>query len=351
MRRIIIGLLALAVVAFMAWKLYGNKKEINHAAAFKEKIENIQVDVIEAKKVPLGEEKRYLGVLSPFREVELGSETVGKIVEQYVEEGDRVQKGQLLAKVDDELLKIKLTTEEAQLEKAATDMARFENLSKEEATSDMTLKQMQLAHKVAESQVKSTRDQIEKTNIKAPFSGVLTSKTFEAGTVISRDAKLGTISDVSSLKMSVMIPENEINLLKIGQKVAIFSDAVPNQTFTGEITLISVKADDSHNYKVEATVTQADKSGLKAGMYASLAVSISYADEGILIPRSALVGSVKSPQVFRVVDGKAALGNVSIAETFGDQIRISQGLNEGDWVVTSGQVNLSDGISVQANKK
>jgi RND family efflux transporter MFP subunit len=165
----------------------------------------------------------------------------------------------------------------------------------------------------------------------------------------SPNANLGTITDISNVKLVAMIPESDILKFQKGQSIKVSADALPDKEFEGSITQISVKADAAHNYKIEITVP--NSSGLiKAGMYGTIKGKNSQKQNKLLIPRAALVGSVKQPQVFVAESGVAKLRNIVIGNSFGNNLEIVSGLKEGESVIATGQLNLQDGTTIKIDK-
>ncbi len=360
MRRIIIITLVVAILAFFAFRLYSNKTEIDNAATYRETIANVPVQVSKVAFMPIDYEYAYLGSFAPVREVGFGGETQGKIVQIFVQEGDFVGQGQVIAKIDDEKLLIRLSAEQVSLEntkasyqKLNRDLQRYENLKEANAVSDigfeqskLTERQAELNSKAAEIAIRNTQKDISQTNITAPISGYLTEKRFEVGTIVGNGTLLGTITDISNVKLVAQIPEADILKFQKGQKVKITADVIADKEFEGTIGQISVKADASHNFKVEILVNNAENI-IKAGMYGKLKGNSTQKQNRLVIPRSSLVGSVKQPQVFVAEDGVAKLKDVVIGSSYGDLLEIVSGLKEGEMVITTGQLNLENGTTIK----
>ncbi|NJO00420.1 MAG: efflux RND transporter periplasmic adaptor subunit [Bacteroidia bacterium] len=347
-KKIIFTVSALALLVFVFVKLASNKKEINAAAAYKETKENIAVEVITAQRSTYYAALQYTGTFKPFKETNFGAESQGKLTEVYIEEGDYVKSGQLLAKINDELLSVKLAAEQAQLEKAKVDLERQKNLSKDNATTDAMLKQMELGYALAQTAVASTQKQIAMTRITAPISGLITMETIEKGSIVAPGVPLGTITDVSQLKLEVLIPENQIKTIKKGSRITVMSDVYPDQIFTGTINLIAVKGDQNHNFKVEILVANSNSNfPLKAGMFASIQANSSEQVTNFLIPRSAVVNQNGETKVFVAQNGKAVARTIQTNGLIDDNMQVISGIEEGEQVIITGVNNLKDGITIK----
>lgn len=403
MRKVIPILIGLVLAGLAAFTLYKNKKEIDQAAVQKEEKMVIPVNVESVSKQTIGSAFSYIGTYMPNREVPIGAESQGKILQVMVKEGDFVKQGQVLAKIDDEMLKLKLQAEQAALEtqklglitaengvktaqaailtaqtvlnKAKTDVQRFENLAKENATTDiavqnaklgvtqaesglnqaeMALRQSQMGVeqarfgvKSAEIQIKTTEDMIENTRILAPISGVVTARNFDVGAMVGPGVPLGMVTDVSQLKLTVMIPEADVLKFKEGQTVSVMTDIYNGVKFAGRVSLISVKSDNAHGYKVEVAVNNSSSNPIKAGMYGRLMGEGSAGKAGLFIPRNVIVGDIKTPTVFVAQGSKAIMRKVTLGASSGDWLEVAEGLVEGEKLITSGQVNLEDGSPIE----
>ena len=346
-KKIIFSVIAIALLIATFVVLSSNKKEIESAASYLETRENIPVEVITAQKKTYAGQLSFTGTFNPVREVSFGAETQGKVKRVYVEEGDYVKAGQLIANIDNELLQVKLQGEEAQLKKAEEDLRRYENLMKDSATSEVQLKQARLNHTLAKTAVKNTREQISKTSIAAPMSGYLTAKNFEEGAIVSPGSPIGTITNIDRLKFSASVPEEQMMQMKVGQNVKVKADIYPDTTFEGLISQIAVKGDGSHNFKIEAVVENNEEYPLRAGMYGNLMTDTESQVTNFLIPRSALINESGQSTVFLAKNDKAVLTEVTKGNLRGDQVAITSGLEEGNRVVVRGAENLTDGITLQ----
>jgi RND family efflux transporter MFP subunit len=139
--------------------------------------------------------------------------------------------------------------------------------------------------------------------------------------------------------------------LQKGQKVKVSADIYPDMTYSGSIANISPKGSITHTYPIEITIANTGKNPLKAGTYVTVQVDLGKDGTSLMIPRDAIVSSVKDPSVYVVNNGVAQLTKISTGQNHDTYLTVTSGLNAGDLVVTNGQINLSDGtqISVISN--
>jgi len=335
----VIGVL-LAIIGVFGFILFNNKKEIDARAAVKTENKEVTVTVAQAARANLSEGLEMIGTFEPYKQITLVSEIHGKVVKVGIEEGSMVQAGSFIAQTDNELIRAELMVAEAAYQQAQRDIVRFENLRRGEATTDVKVEEARLALKNAEARLTSVKKQLRNTTITAPIPGTLTKRHFEKGSVILPGTQLVQIVDISRLKLRINVPEKDVFKYRKGEKIALNTDVYPGKTFSGTISLVGVQADEAHSYPVEVLVTNAEPHPLKAGMYGRASLDNAVKTSVLTIPRVALVGSVKNPQVYVVEGRQARLRDIQVGASSDQLIEVVSGLKEGDAVVTSGQVNL-----------
>jgi RND family efflux transporter MFP subunit len=133
---------------------------------------------------------------------------------------------------------------------------------------------------------------------------------------------------------------------RVGQQVNVFADVYANKPFAGKVSNISVKADASHNFKVEVLIQNNSSNPLMAGMYGSVKLENSKTLNALSIPRKALLGSSKSPKVFVVKNGKAKIISFTAGTSDGEFIEVIDGLSKNDQIVVKGQINIQNNSNV-----
>lgn len=349
MKRVItIVIVAVVLVGLVVWKLKTNQKEVKSKIF----INDVKAAVLVKTGYPtthsFESSLSFLGTFEPSRQNTIGSDANGKLVSIRFEEGDQVRQGQLLAKVDDDMLQLQLQNAEVGLEGQKNDDRRYSNLEKENAVSGVQVEKTRLGVKSGELQKKQIQKQIKSTSIVAPYSGVVTRKMIDLGSFVGQGTPLFELTDISSLKLTVNVPERDVLKFSLGQAVSIRADIYGDRDFTGKITNISVVADRAHNFKVQITVPN-PKRELMAGMYGSVRLKNNASVTRLAVPRVALVGSSKNPQVYVVRNKVAHLTTFTAGTADGDYIEVVSGIQKGDEIVVKGQVNLQDKANVKTN--
>ena len=348
MKRLFIFLGIIAVLGLTAAKLLSNKEKTEQKVYIPDPDPKVGVKVAVAELRDLSQESGFLGSFNPNRKAEIRPQASGEIVKLNVEVGQHVAAGQLIAKIDDEQLHYQVEALQVTLEGYQNDLKRYEALVKGDATPAVNVERTQLSIRSTQAQIKQLNKQIKNTSITAPFGGIITAKMVEKGSVVSQGTPIAEITDISSLKLVVNIPEKSVNEFRTGKGIPVHTDVYPHANFNGRVTMVAAQGDEAHNYPVEITVQNSATNPLKAGMYGSIASDSKVKGEALAVPRQAIMGSAKQPQLYVVENGKAALRDVSVGATTNEYYEITKGLKAGDRVVTSGQINLQNGTSVIA---
>jgi RND family efflux transporter MFP subunit len=345
-RILIISAISIGLVALIVVKLLSNKEKV----AGKIYIHDTSAPVLVEDTIPgmhtFDNALSFMGTFEPNRQNSIGSDASGKIVQISVKEGDYVTAGQVLAKVDNEYLLLQLQNLEVTIEGQKKDDERYTTLSASQAIPEVQAEKNKLALESLEIQKKQLQKQINSATIKAPFSGVITKKFIDLGSVVGPGVPLFEITDVSSLKLTVYVPEAEIMKFTKSQKVNVSADIYTGRTFDGTITNIAVQADKSHNFAVQVTVSNSDKA-LMSGMYGNMSVNNQESKDALAIPRSALIGSTQNPQVYVIKNGKAMLTSFQAGISDGTHIEVARGIEKNDRIVIKGQVNLQNNSNVK----
>ena len=305
------------------------------------------VTVDKAVKQDVSEHLSLVGTVIANNDVNIVSETQGKVTGLYMKVGDYKSGGSVLVQVDDELKKAAYMSAEANYEKTKKDYERFQELYKTKSTTDAQLDAAKLAYSVAESQYIIAKRQYNDTKITTPISGLVTMRNVDVGTMVQPGMVVANVVDISKLKVKVNVAEEDAFKLKVGDKVEVTTDVYPGVTLTGHVETISAKGDDAHTYPVEIVIVNEKNHPLKAGMFARINFTSFLKDNSLTIPRDALVGSIRNPQVYVVENGVAKLHDLVISGEVNKKVLVLNGLHEGDEVVVSGQNTLSDDVKVK----
>ncbi|MBR8770022.1 efflux RND transporter periplasmic adaptor subunit [Porphyromonas levii] len=286
------------------------------------------------------------GVLEAAHDLSFVSDMGGRVMQIYANEGDQVQKGKVLIQLDAETLRADVESTRVAYEAAQKDYERFKNANAQGGVTDQQLAAIHTQMVAAESRYIASRRRLSDASIKAPMSGKIYKRYVEVGSFLNPGAKLFDIIDDSQLKVNGYLTEKQRLGVTKGQAVVVTSDLYPGKTIAGEVTFVSDKADRSLNFPVEVTITEKERD-LLPGMYVGISFGNEAQKTGILIPRSAISGSVKDASVYVVQNGVATKKPIVAGGIIGNRIEVLEGLQQGDSIVIAGLINITNGTPVK----
>ncbi len=354
MKKTLIYIVVAAVlIGLAAWKIADNKTKQNaEVAEVAKQVDKINVNIVDVKYEHINTDYTANGNFIPKQETNQSSEISGRIISVLVKEGSRVGAGQTLAYIKKDAIEVDMTQANNNLQNAIIDNQRYENAYKTGGVTKQQVDNSRLQLKNAQAAVRAQNVKINDTRVTAGISGIINKKMVEPGAVVSPGTPLFEIVNINSLKLSVLVDESQIGKLQIGQSVNINVNVLPEDTFTGRISFIAPKSDESLNFPVEIEVPNDGK--LKAGMYGTAVFKTSNgggSEQSMLtVPAEAFVNGVSSGQLFLAQNGVAKLTKVQVGKVYGDKVEILSGLKPGDQVITSGQINLDNGSKINIIK-
>lgn len=348
MKRSYLWIFLTICVLAIAWKLYQNKEQSKREAALAQVTRAfVPVEVAPVQAEVLANTLEANGIFLPAKEMFVISETQGRVVEVYKNKGEWVQEGDLIAKVDDELLNTELEATQANIAKLKKDRDRLGNLIEGEAVAKNKIEDIELGLLAAEAKEKALKKQIANTSLKAPMSGTLGLRFIERGSVIGPGIQVAQITNLEKLFLMVKVTERDVLHVRKGQLVSVVADVYPGQSIPGKVTNIGLRADNAFNYDVEIEVPNPKNAPLRAGMHAQARFTFDANRQGLTVPRKAIAGSLQDAKVYVVKDSVAKLRRVELGIVYGNKVEVRSGLEKDELVVVAGQFNLSDGVQVE----
>ncbi|MEO8400046.1 MAG: efflux RND transporter periplasmic adaptor subunit, partial [Ignavibacteriaceae bacterium] len=284
--------------------LLNNKSKLQ-AKSKNEKIEAYPVKVVPVERKNTEKSLELVGTIEANNDVAIISEAQGKVVGVYAKVGDYKTKGSTIIQLDNELKLAAFKTAEVNYEKAKKDFERYEALYQQKSVTDAQRENIKLALQSAEAQYIVAKREYNDTKITTPISGVITSRIVDVGNYVQKASPVANVVDIAKLKVKLNVSEKDAFQLKEGDKVEVKTDVYQGLTFNGKIETISDKGDEAHTYPVEISIPNNKEHPLKAGMFGTVSFSSKSNSPKLLIPRDALLGSIKDPQVYVVQNGIA----------------------------------------------
>lgn len=349
MKKIIWIIAGVAIVGLVIFKLVSNKKTTENRVYQYDKEKPIAVSVDTIRLQNIVDAGNYTGTFEPNKETKISADIQGKINAVLVDIGSYVSKGQTLIQLDNSLLKLQLQTIEVQIEGLEDDVNRYTILTEADAVQGVQLEKARLGLKSAKVQKATLLEQISKTSVKAPFNGVVTAKLNEEGGFAAPGIPLLQITDISTIRFTVNVPENDLVKFQNNQTYKISADVFPDIPLSGKVTMIGSKANMGNSFPIQFQVVNTKNQSIKSGMFGKVSLSESKQEQGILIPTSAITEENGKAKVYLVKNGKAVLQAITTSKTIGNKTLVSSGLNQGDIIITNGFIKLFDGANISIN--
>lgn len=361
--KIVVGLLV-AVCAIVGYRIYSNIQADRARAAKMSQSRSVAVVTAKPVRQTIVPKLHFSGSLDPEWQAEVASKVDGRLQKVYVREGDRVEKGQVLAVLeqvdtDADLMNAKgsFLDAETNLRKAETDLARYEKLYATGAVSQQVVDDYRFARdnaaaklQAASGNLQSMESKSAATVVTAPENGIVAKRYYQEGYYAKAGTPLFAIADISMLKTTIHIPEGQVTGVKVGNEADITLPAYPGKKLVGKITRIAPVADlPAHTFAAEVSVDNSE--GLLAGVYANVSL-IGEARENVLtIPMHAVVMRDDQQTVF-VADDKGVVQRRVLSIGYSDDklAEVLSGLTEQDTIVTEGHNKLREGSKINLEK-
>ena len=349
-------LVAVAVVA--ALKAYGRATP-EPAAQAPVQAATLTVSVEKVSSQTITSSVSATGTVAAWQEATIGAEESGlRLTDVLVKEGDHVKARDVVARLDDSLLKAQLAEQkaavaqaQATLDSALSAAARADKLLASNAVSAETAEDKATAVKTgkagveqAEAAAERLQAELDRTTIRAPFDGIVSSKPAVTGSIVQAGTELMKIVRDGRLEVGVLVPEKDLAAISAGQAATI-ADA-SGRTFSGSVSSIAETVN-STTRLATVYVAIGEGSGLKPGMFARVSIQTA-SSRRLSVAEAALVWHDGKPAVFTVDDaGKVSARPVTTGTRQNGRVAIESGLSEGDDVVVAGSGFLSDGNLVR----
>lgn len=306
---------------------------------------SVDITIAETQKVEKQIEVNGSVLANDF--VELHPEVNGRITFLQIPEGKLITAGTIIAKLNDADLQAQLSKANAQLELAVINEKRNKQLLAikgiNQSDYDASLQQV----KSLQADVAYTKSLIEKTIVKAPFTGQIGLRQVSVGAYINTATTIATIQKLDQLKLDFTIPEVYASYVSVGKKVAISTAASNGANITGTIAAIEPQIiATSRNLKVRTSF----KGKILPGAYAKVYLEESNAKPSIMVPSNVIIPDSKSKQVVVVKNGQAKFVNVETGYRTQTAVEITKGLQVGDSVIVAGMLFVKEGSKLKIGK-
>lgn len=299
------------------------------------RLTNVEVLTLEPR--PLTKYSTFMGQIEPAERAKLSAEVAGTVEWAEVGEGASVKKGEVLIKIETRRLKLNFDLARSNYELAADEYRREAELFKQNLSNQSKLTQAKNRMEVSKVQMQLAQLDLEKSQVAAPFDGVVANKKVDRGDYLAKGAPLLEVLSLSKVKAKVNVPEQQIGQVSQGGQVSVSLDALPGRSFEGEISSVGLQADtQSRSFPVEVTLAN-EKRKLLAGMLARVKMVTLEQKGQVIIPRDAVMEDEKGSYVFVFSGSRVVRRPVKPGASLGEELQIEQGLDFGEKLVVVGQ--------------
>ena len=287
----------------------------------------------------------YTSTVQSYVKNNIAPQSGSRIKSIKVDVGDFVNKGQILAEMD----QIQLQQAELQMQNKEVEYKRLKGLYEVGGLSKSDLDAIELAYEVSKTQYENL---LENSILRSPFTGVITARNYDVGDMYAMSAPLFTVEQIVPVKLLVAISESEYSKVKKGDKVEVVADALAGKVFDGKIRKIYPTIDPATRTFTAEVVVNNSKRELRPGMFARVTVNFGV-NNNVVIPDIAVVKQQGSGERFVYVlneDGTVSYQKVVLGRRMGAEYEVLEGISDGATVVTGGQIRLKDGVKVAVNE-
>jgi RND family efflux transporter MFP subunit len=327
--------------------------------------------ILVAVSTPLSNEQKSVlasGQVESAQTANISTRVMGTITNLYVKAGEVVRKGQVLATISDEDIKAKrsqtnalIAEVEASFASAKKDYDRFNNLYKQQSATAKELDNVTLQYNSAIARLTAARQMKNEINamlsystLTAPFSGVVTQKLAEVGSISNPGMPILTIEQNGILQVSATVAESDINNLRLNDVATVIVKS-SGKTFKGKVTQINPSSQfTGGQYIIKISIPETEKAGLYSGMFVSVDIPLKTGDavssDVVTIPSSALVNRDELIGIYTVSNANTALLRwIRAGKKYGDNVEVLSGLSKDEKFILSSESKLYNGAPVKTN--
>ncbi len=358
----IVAIVVIAFTAMIAYRIYANLAANKERAGRVTQGRAVAVEVNKVGRHDIQPVLSFSANLEPFWTADLSPKVDGRIAALFVDEGDRVAAGTVVASLDTDELLPQVTQAEgsvyvarANLEQAELDLKRAIPLAQQGAISAQALDTAKIKRDLAIGQLRSAegtlaqlRARFGNANVVAPRDGVITKRYLQAGTYARTGTAIVSLADLSAMLVKASVGEAEISQLKLGTAATVKVGALGDRPFAGKVTRLTPAASlPVRTFTAEVTVPNADGL-LLAGMFARVEIAGDVRKNVVAVPESALVLREDQKSVYVVMNGNKVQQRIlKLGYIGGGWAEVLDGLKEGELIVTGGQNKLRDGATIE----
>ncbi len=307
---------------------------------------SLPVKAVPARIGTVNNDITAVGTLLANESVMIRPEVAGRVVAIHFNEGQSVAAGARLVSLDAAEVQAQLAASTADERLNAQRAERAAELYKKNFISQQALDDAREAYKKATARRQEDGARLAKTEIRAPFAGMVGLRQVSAGAYLKAGEDIVRLDKIDVVKLDFRVPEVYLGQIRKDQPVGVRVDAFPNETFTGRVYAVETTVDEKTRTMLLRARVSNPGGKLRPGMFARVTLELGSNSNAILVPEQAVVPRGDRNFVFRVVENKARLTEVTLGTRSPGVVEVKSGLSAGELVVTDGQLRLQDGSLV-----
>jgi membrane fusion protein (multidrug efflux system) len=308
----------------------------------------VPVQVMQIKDTSKQQSIAAVGTIIAPEMADISASVDGHITKILFNNGETVQKQDVLIKLDSATEKANLAKATAKAQSSKLQYERNNELIAQHMISDQDLDSSKAQYLQDQADVNTAQAALDKRSIKAPFAGTVGETKVSVGDYITAGQPLVNIVGQEALRVDYSIPENMLGEIKIGDKVLLHAEIDPQQKITAQLSFIAPSVNpDTHTINCQATITTANTENLRAGMFVNVKQLINSKQNLLMIPEDTIVSANGQTVVYKIKNGSALAVPVKTGIHQKGMVQILNGLQPGDSIISSGQGQVSDGQKIK----
>src|SRR5438477_3133473 len=306
----------------------------------------VAVEAVKVAVQPMPQSITAVGSLRSDESITVRPEVAGRISEILFKEGQRVARGSTLIRLDPSVNRAEVEQGRANLKLAKSKYDRAVDLAKSNFISGQARDEAENNLRVAEAGVQLAEARLAKTEIKAPFSGIIGLRVVSLGDYVKEGSDIVNLESSDPLKVDFRVPEVYLKQIQVGQTLHVSLDAIPGKTFEGKVFAVNPLVDAAGRAIVIRALVRNPDTSLRPGMFARVRLITRNLQDALAVPEQAIVPQGDDQYVFKITDGRAMRVKVEVGQRRDGKVEIVKGLEPTDMVVTAGHLKIRDGVPV-----
>lgn len=308
-----------------------------------------QVIAAKAERQPVSETLSLVSTIAANEMVEIKSETDGSVAEINFTEGQPVEKGRLLIRLDDSKLASAAAEAEANFKLTRANYERSQELLRSKLVSSQEFDLVSSQFQASQAALDLKKRLLLDTRILAPFAGIVAARSVSPGQVILKNATLTWLVDLDPVKVEINVPERFLSQLRIGQSIDLRVASYPGRKFTGKVFFVAPFVDAATRTALVKAQIPNPQQELKPGMFGNLDLTLNIRESAVVIPESALTQLLEGGRamIYTISEtNTAVLRPVKLGVRLAGLVEVVEGLQGGERVIVEGVQKIGPGSKV-----